>query len=167
MQQVVLRMKATKKLLGGHPEFHSGANVKKMEDLILEELLKLMRLIFGTEAADLSSAQQQILCAFEGKKLTFENYNEIEAVCLTTLRIPETYAIPKEAQKHIINQLVKQMRGEHPESHMYHEEAKAILDAIMTNDGALKSLEGSTEDLLMQLCDKKTMFRETNPAESA
>jgi len=56
-----------------------------------------MRLIFGTEAADLASAQQQILRAFHGKSLSFENYNNMEAACLSTLQIVETY-IPKRSQ---------------------------------------------------------------------
>ena len=50
------------------------------------------------------------------------------------------------------------MRADHPESHMYHDEAKAIIDAIMASDSALKSLDAFTEDVLTQLCDNKTMF---------
>jgi hypothetical protein len=61
MQQITLRMKAMKKLLEGHPEFKSGTTMKKINELSLEEFLKLMRLIFGYETADLSSAPQQIL----------------------------------------------------------------------------------------------------------
>ena len=56
-----------KKLLEGHPEFKSGTTLENINELSLEEFLKLMRLIVGTEAADLSSAQQQILRAFQGK----------------------------------------------------------------------------------------------------
>ena len=65
MQQITLRMKAMKKLLQGHPEFKSGTTMKKINELSLEEFLKLMRLIFGTEAA--------ILRAFQGKSLSFEH----------------------------------------------------------------------------------------------
>jgi len=72
MQQITLDMKAMKKLLKGHPEFKSGSTLKKINELSLEEFLKVMRLIFGTEAADLSSAEQQILRAFQGKSLSFE-----------------------------------------------------------------------------------------------
>jgi hypothetical protein len=117
-----------------------------------------MRLIFGSEAADLSSAQQQILRAFQGKNLTFENYTEIEATSLSTLQITETYALPSAIQKNITHQLVKQLRADHPESHMYHDEAKAIIDAIMASDTALTSFDAFTEDILTQLCDNKTMF---------
>jgi hypothetical protein len=158
MQEITLRMKAMKRLLEGHSKFKSGTTLKKINKLSLEEFLKLMRLIFGTEAADLSSAQRQILRAFQGKNLTFENYSEIKAVCLTTLQITETYALPTATQRNITHQLAKQMRADHPESHMYHDEAKAIIDAIMASDTALKSLDAFTEDVLTQLCDNKTMF---------
>ena len=147
-----------KKLLGGHPELYSGINLKKVEDLSLEEFLKLMRLIFGTEAADLSSAQQHILRAFQCKSLTFENYNQIGAVCLTILQSTETYALPKETQEKCDSPTHQAGDGRTPKNHTYHVEAKAILDGIMANDLAMKSLEGFTEDLLTQLRDNKTMF---------
>ena len=138
-------MKAMKKLFEGHLEFKSGTTLKKINELSLEEFLKLMRLIFGYETADLSSARQQILRTFQGKKLSFENYTEIEAVCLTTLQITETYALSNTTQRSITHQLVKQLRVDHPEGHTYHDEAKAIVDAIMVSDTALKSLDAFTE----------------------
>jgi hypothetical protein len=156
MQQITLRVKAMKKLL--HPEYKSVTTQKKINELSLEEFLKLMRLIFGSEAADLSLAQQQILRAFQGKNLTFENYTEIEATCLSTLQLTETYALPSSTQKNITHQLVKQLRDDHPEDHMYHDEAKAIIDAIMASDTALASLYAFTEDIHTQLCDNKAMF---------
>ena len=157
-QQITLRMKAMKRLLDGHPEFKSGTTLKTITELSLEEFLKLMRLIFGTEATDLASAQQQILRAFHGKNLSFENYFQLETACLSTLQTAETYAIPPATQRNIIHQLVKQMRADHPEGHTYHDEAKAIIDAVMASDTALKSLDAFTEDILTQLCDNKTMF---------
>jgi len=144
-----LRMKAMKTHSDGHPKFQSGANLKKIDELSLEKFLKLMR--FGTEAADLSSAQKQILRAFHGKNLTFENYNEIEAVCLRILQITEMYALPKEAQKNVTHhQAVDERTSQEP-----HIPRRS---STMANDGALKILEGLTEEILMQLCDNKTMF---------
>ena len=106
MQQITLSMRAMKTLLEGHPEFKSGNTLKKINELSLEKFLKLMRLIFGTEAADLSSVQQQILRVFQSKSLSFENYNQMEAVCLSTLQITETYALPIATQRNIGHQLV-------------------------------------------------------------
>ena len=75
-QQVILRMKAMKTSLGGHHQFHSGANLKPIEQLSLDVFLKPMRLIIGTEAADLSSAQQKILRAWQKSTLSQKKHKK-------------------------------------------------------------------------------------------
>ena len=77
---------------------------------------------------------------------------------MTTLQITETYAPPDATQRSITHQLVKQLQADNPKAHTYHDEAKAIVNAIMASDTALKSLDGFTEDILTQLRDNKTMF---------
>jgi len=67
---------------------------------------------------------------------------------LSTLQITETYALPNATQRSITHELVKQLRADYPEGHMYHYEAKVIVDAIVASDTALKSLDVFTEDML-------------------
>jgi len=62
----------------------------------------------------------------------------------------ETYALPNATQRSITHRLVKQLRADHPEGHIYHDEAKAVVDAIMASDTTLKSLDEFTEDILTQ-----------------
>jgi len=68
--------------------------MKKINELSLDEFFR--RLIFGTEAADISSAQQLILRVFQGKSLSFETTTKWKPYVCRHCRSRVTDCHPKE-----------------------------------------------------------------------
>jgi hypothetical protein len=129
--------------------------LKPLDELETRDFVKLMRLCFGSEAADLSGAQQQILKAFLGKPLTYTNYINIEDACLTAAQVSETYALQPTAQRNIVTLAIKQLRSAHPPDDHDHDEAKSLLDRVVAR-GNTHTVEEFTDEILSELCENKT-----------
>jgi hypothetical protein len=154
-KKILKRQKAMRGLLQAHPEFWTANKLKPLDELETRDFVKLMRLCFGSEAADLSGAQQQILKAFLGKPLTYTNYINIEDACLTAAQVSETYALQPTAQRNIVTLAIKQLRSAHPPDDLDHDEAKSLLDRVVAR-GNVHTIEEFTDEILSELCENKT-----------
>jgi hypothetical protein len=157
---ITKRMKAYRQLLAGHIEFWDEGHLKTLEDLSLDNFVKLIRIMYGQgEAGNLSSASLQILKLFSLRPLTFFNYDELEEISIKACLINETYSLSSDAQRDIVTQLIKQARHQHPAEHPNHSEAKSILDRVQASKSTA-TIEEFTDQLLLLLCDNKTRYAE-------
>ena len=154
-KKILIRQKAMRKLLSEHTEFWTGVSLRPLQAMEIRDFVKLMRICFGNEAADLAGAQSQIVRAFHGKPLTYTNYLELEDACLKAAQVSETYALQPQAQKNIVTLCIKKLRSAHPPSDIHHEESKALLDRVVAR-GATATIDEFTEEILAELCENKT-----------
>ena len=120
-----------------------------------------MRIAYATgDAGNFRSAMQQILKLFSGECYSFRNFERLEDASFQACTVTTTYALPFDAQRAVVTQLIKQARHEHPMAHASYMEAKSILDRIVAAQATF-NVEEYTDQLLLLLCDNKTTYART------